>query len=526
MKKILSLFLCAVMPFALTACGGDAKDNPNKIHIEFKAATSSDDILLADNPDRGFRFEAYVNTNATSYVDVNVKRWNPDFQTVVNAIKPGMWHKPKLIQVYFYLTDFKDTKELPQIVFENIQTVFNSVRAEGQKAVVRFTYQGAIEEYKDQASQEIMFAHMEQLKPILEKNKTSIYSLEAGFLGAWGEWHGYAPNFYALYKGVDELTAAKLTWDYTEDFDEIEIIKHIIDMVPEDIYVQLRTSMCRDLFLEAYPNMGYEKRLGLKNDAFFGYRESDSAWPYNSMRSAATKSAMDAGLIAPSGGEFFWGCQFNYPRVTADSAILAFNKFHTSLFSVFHNSFEGYETIAHGDWFQTERKGDMEIWAETKLEPKNLDLLNAPYSPSWFKDKNGKDAKRTYFEYIRDHLGYRIEAKSLDVKGERKLGGDIELEMKLVNNGFAAPFNMSAEFVVLNDKNEIVSSVPASDPLKWYNNGKVVTHTVKASVKLPSESGKYKIGFYFHNSAGDIAYLANSMERTNDFNILYSFELK
>ena len=525
MKKIISFWMCVVMLFTVCACGGEDKNN-GKIHIKFNSSTANEDLLLADNPDRGFRFEAYVNTNATAYVDSNIKRWNPGFEEVVNSIKAGMWQKPKLVQVYFYLTDFKDTKELPELVFQNIQTVFDSVRKQGQKAVVRFTYQGAIEEYKDQASQDIMFAHMEQLKPILEKNKTSIYAIEAGFLGAWGEWHGYGPNFYALYKGVDEHTAARLTWENTKDFDEVEIIKHILDMAPEGIYVQLRTSMYRDLFLEAYPNEGYEKILGLKNDAYFGYREDTNAWPYNSMSSDAAKSAMKAGLVAPSGGEFFWGCQFNYKRVSGDSAILGFYKFHSSLFSVFHNSFEGHDEIANGDWFKTDRKGDMEIWAETEIKPENLDLIGVPYCDDWFVDSNGKSSERTYFEFVRDHLGYRLDAKSLDLRGEIKKNNNVDIELSLVNYGFAPPFNLTSEFVILNENYEVVSFCPAGDPLKWYNEGKsAVTHKVNASIKLPSEKGKYKLAFSLRNTAGDTAYLASKIDRLKGYNILYNFEI-
>ena len=300
-------------------------------------------------------------------------------------------------------------------------------------------------------------------------------------------------------------------------------------MVPEDMYVQLRTSIYRDMFLEAYPNQGYEKRLGLKNDAFFGYKDTNNAWPYDQMLNKASQSAMEASMTTPMGGEFFWGSQWSYPRVTAQEAILSFKKFHQSIFSVYHNSFEGTEEVAgRGEgafWFATERQGDMSLWAETDVTPKDLDELGVGYSPNWFVDRDGDEVKRTYFEYVRDHLGYRLEGKTMNIKGDLVPDGKLDIKMALVNNGFAAPFNMSADFVILDDKNNIVSSVTAGDVLKWYNKDEVETHNIEASLKLPEASGKYKLALHIYNSAGDTAYLANQIDRLNGFNIFCNFEI-
>ncbi len=537
MKKLFSIILCLSSIFNLAACGkSEPKSNKIDMDIELVGSTASEDILLFDNPDRGFRLESYCSVGPTTDSSNNVhnlKQWNSKFEVAANRIKQGIWAKPKLVQTYVYLTDYKDEKTLPDHVFEKLQVIFDTVRAEGQKAVLRFTYQDDISKWENQASQEVMFAHMEQLKPILEKNKTAIYALEAGFLGPWGEWHGYVDNYYVHINATpDEYKGAKDTWDATTEFDEIEIIKHILDMTPEEIYVQLRYVMYRDMFLEAYPNQGYEKRLGLKNDGFFGYKDTTSqAWPYSKMTSKASKSAMEASMTTPMGGEFIWGCQWwnGYSRVTAQEAVLAFKNFHHSIFSVFHNSFEGTEDVAgigdYAQWFATEREGDMSIWAQTDVTPKELDDLGVGYSPNWFVDRDGNEVNRTYFEYIRDHLGYRLEAKTLNIKGDLVPNGKLNLNMSLSNNGFAAPFNMTAEFVILNSKNEIVSSVSAGDVLKWYNKDEVETHTVNATIQLPKESGKYKLAFYFHNSAGDTAYLANQIDRMNGYNIFCNFEI-
>src|SRR5580658_10134991 len=36
---------------------------------------------------------------------------------------------------------------------------------------------------------DVISGHIDQLAPILLKNKDLVFSLEAGFIGTWGEWH-------------------------------------------------------------------------------------------------------------------------------------------------------------------------------------------------------------------------------------------------------------------------------------------------------------------------------------------------
>ena len=118
MRKIISVFLCFVMLFAISACGKESKvDNSVDMNIELKPSTASEDILMFENPDRGFRLEAYCGVGATSDPSVNLKQWNPKFEAAANSIKEGIWAKPKLVQTYVYLTDYKDTKTLPDHVF-------------------------------------------------------------------------------------------------------------------------------------------------------------------------------------------------------------------------------------------------------------------------------------------------------------------------------------------------------------------------------------------------------------------------
>lgn len=39
-----------------------------------------------------------------------------------------------------------------------------------------------------------MNSHLDQLKPLLEKNKDILHVVQVGMIGAWGEWHSYSDS--------------------------------------------------------------------------------------------------------------------------------------------------------------------------------------------------------------------------------------------------------------------------------------------------------------------------------------------
>ena len=79
-----------------------------------------------------------------------------------------------------------------------MDTYFNKLRELGKKAVLRFAYETA---FMGRAGSgptlEDVLRHMEQLKPFLAQNTDVIQVVQAGFIGAWGEWHS---SFHGLEK--------------------------------------------------------------------------------------------------------------------------------------------------------------------------------------------------------------------------------------------------------------------------------------------------------------------------------------
>jgi hypothetical protein len=88
------------------------------------------------------------------------------------------------------LRDYTDRDLTPEYL-QALADRFQAVRQAGLKVILRFNYNEG-ESYPDpdpDASLEQALRHIEQLAPVLEANKDVIAWIEAGFIGAWGEWH-------------------------------------------------------------------------------------------------------------------------------------------------------------------------------------------------------------------------------------------------------------------------------------------------------------------------------------------------
>ena len=78
----------------------------------------------------------------------------------------------------------------------------------------------------------------------------------------------------------------------------------------------------------------------------------------------------------------------------------------------------------------------------------------------------------------------------------------------------------------------LIKEIPAGEPHKWYSHDpdnyrstELLKHTVSADVDLPTEKGKYYIGFYLKNTRGEYARFANEMPFENGYNILSELEI-
>ncbi|MBO7218112.1 MAG: DUF4832 domain-containing protein, partial [Clostridia bacterium] len=134
------------------------------------------------------------------------------------------------------------------------------------------------------------------------------------------------------------------------------------------------------------------------------------------------------------------------------------------------------------------------------------------------------------YEFIRDHLGYRLVAEQTSVSWSGKKDDKIAVSMTFKNYGFAAAFNMMSGFAILDSDNNVVSEVAAGDPKTWYNRNPddpysslALTHNITAELNGITKKGTYKLAFYLKNTMGTFARLSNKIDTANGYNILTTF---
>jgi uncharacterized protein (TIGR03437 family) len=82
------------------------------------------------------------------------------------------------------------TGPLPTAMLNGIDSGIAAYGGTGIRLIIRFTYNyGPIGPGAMDAPIDVISTHIDQLAPVLLRNKDLIFALEAGFIGTWGEWH-------------------------------------------------------------------------------------------------------------------------------------------------------------------------------------------------------------------------------------------------------------------------------------------------------------------------------------------------
>jgi Domain of unknown function (DUF4832)/Domain of unknown function (DUF4874) len=335
-----------------------------------------------------------------------------------------------LVMCVFYLAEFKSSP-ISQAALAQLQQQFDTVRAAGLKMVLRFAYTTSTD--GDDAPKDRVLAHLDQLAPYLKANSDVIDVMQAGFIGAWGEWY-YTKNF------GDAGTVTATDWANRK-----AVTDKILSVLPSTRMVQLRTPKFKRTLYSTNPvppgqahNGTALARLGHHNDCFlaspddYGTYENPSVeYPY--LEADTTYVAM--------GGET---CGTNQPRSGCATAIGEMAKFHWS-------------------------------------------FLNTDYHPDVIAGWNGEGC----LPEITRRLGYRFALRTGTYPVSASRGGTFPVSITLTNDGFSAPSNPRALALVL--RNTATSTTYQvtldSDPRKWTPGSTVtITKTVTLPAGIPAGS--------------------------------------
>ncbi|WP_224994358.1 DUF4832 domain-containing protein [Cesiribacter sp. SM1] len=366
----------------------------------FSTITYSTEESNFPNPERGFY--RHTETSTANYSFLNEA-------TLRNYRAEGF----TLILRLFYLNDFAET-DISEAYLKAMQQDFNAMRAAGVKGVIRFAYTKKSTAPYGDARPERVLAHINQLSPVLKRNSDVIAVVQAGFVGAWGEWY-YTDHFSET---LGNPTAA--------DWENRRALVHaLLEALPQDRAVQLRTPDIKfkitestEALTEAEAFSGsVNSRLGHHNDCFLASENDVGTYTGNM---AAEKAFLEQETqYLPMGGET---CGVSVPLSECPNALEQMERFHWSYLNI------GYHQEVLSSW---ESGGCM--------------------------------------PEVQNKLGYRYRLAKSMLQQSSKPGGEVNLSIKMLNEGWANPYNPRLVEVVLREKTsgKIYLLPVEEDPRLW-----------------------------------------------------------
>ncbi|MDV6330826.1 DUF4832 domain-containing protein [Asticcacaulis sp. 201] len=391
--------LLASAPFHAQAQTSGGAAVADREHIAIAQATFTPTDAEFENPERGFYRAASTDLDKLGADEV------------AKAYADGY----RLIYARINLAAYRDA-DLPQSYLKKIEAGFATARRGGVKLIVRATYNypNGETEYRDAQDAPIARVkdHLAQLKPVLRRNSDVIAFVQAGFIGAWGEWH----------------TSSN---DLTSPENRNQIKTALLDAVPDTRFVQFRyPPYIRDWSPHLPPltaALSGAFRLGFHNDCFLASQTDVGTYDEEPALRAEQQTFTDElGDLGPFGGETCNPADDpNAKPRTACSDILS----------------EG---------------------ARYNLTYLNDDYYRRLFHDNWIKDGCMTDVRR--------RMGYRFALVSATHPANASRGGPLSISIVVRNSGWARLYNPRAVEVVLRDPvsgavHRITSH--SADPRQW-----------------------------------------------------------
>lgn len=358
----------AVLLFCIMACKKNgATSAPLDDGVNYTISNT-----IFPNPERGFMRTMIVYSEGTP---LNAAQLNT-FRT----------QNISLVLRFFYLDAFKN-QAISAAELSLIQDDLDKIRNAGLKAILRFAYTDDMS--GTDAPYSVIVQHLDQLKPIFETNKNIIAFVQAGFIGAWGEWHS-SSNGLA-----------------TTDNERL-VLNKLLSVLPEGIMVQVRTpGMKQQIFNTTSPvgaDIAYSNenwaRVGHHNDCFL--TGGTDYGTYNNVAAEKQYISSEA-LYVPTGGE-----------TCPPSA--------------------GYDPSCN------EGRNEMKLLKWTYL---NLDWYPATIN-AW-KTSGCFDEFQTY-------LGYRLALVNSTFSKSVTANGILSAVVNITNKGYAPLYNKKITYLVFKNK--------------------------------------------------------------------------
>ena len=343
-----------------------------------------------------------------------------------------------LILRFIVLDSFR-SQSIDNATLQGITADFDMARRAFFKLVIRFAYTETFNDPppRGDAPKSIILQHIDQLAPILRGNADIILTVQHGFIGTWGE--GYYTDYFG--------DSGNITPEQQQD--RLEVYNALINGVLKCTMIQVRTwqykASLTGTSLPVTAEKAYtcgnssdasEARTGLHNDCFLASETDFGTW----VDSAVDKPRMsDQSQFSIFGGET---CNPNSSRNACPTALQELSLFHfTFLNNLYHP-----------------------------------DVLN-----HWRTEG--------CYDSIAQRLGYRLVLVSSRFPSQAMVGSEIDFDITLRNDGFAAPMTKMVLRLVLQLGGSNLSSFEFNgsntDPHFWFGNG--TEYIVSGRIMIPSD---------------------------------------
>lgn len=409
---------------------------PAATHLTHGASTA-----IIPNPERGFfqYTETHYQSDNTGYAALSQ-----------STLATGRSNGRALVFRYFYLEKFFALDTIDASYISLVDADLAAIKAAGCKCIIRFAYSNNptnsyTPPYNSEPAVTRVVGHVNQLIPTLNKYADIIMTIQAGFIGYWGEWY-YSDNFTTTPSTPGTLTTAD--WN-----NRGQVLNALLNGLDPAIYVSVRYVGIRQYFAASWTAANLA-RVGFHNDAFEASPDDYGTFStFTSMTTADNKTYLASATAGnlPMGGESAVGNppQSSWPNASADLAAYHYN------------------------------------------------YLNPEYHPAVLSDWGA--ANQAIAEKL---LGYRLRVVESTVQTKVPSGGSFAVMLSILNEGYAAPLrSRPVQLVLSNGGAPFVINLTA-DPRTWAPGA---TTVIAQRVMAPVAAGTYSAYLFLPDANPSLA---------------------
>jgi hypothetical protein len=353
-----------------------------------------------------------------------------------------------LIRAYYLFEAYRE-QPLAQSVLDALADDFATLRAVGFKMIPRFSYNFPTNDDYEQsrdAPLEWVLRHIEQLEPLLRANADVIAFMDTGFVGAWGEWHSSSNELVGADGRPNDASRA--------------IIERLLAALPPERMIALRYPLLKQELVgdsealngETAHSQTMRARIGAHDDCFLA---SDTNW----------------GTYIDADGEP--QIEFFKDYLSADNRYV----------------------VQSGETCNTAEDAQPYIGCENALadlERLRWSSLNIDYHPDVLDGWREEGC----FPEIERRLGYRLRLIEGEYPTEGQAGDSISVRLRLVNEGFAAPYNPRDVALLLRAADGTLYPLPLAqmpDPRFWLPDAGEIDVMFDAALPADLPPGEYAL---------------------------------